>query len=420
MKLASLLFPNGHSSEADKLLLQRAECIKDGLPEPSPGSQIAIAFDHDRIGFAAALIATWLKGHGAAIVENTSRERIMSVVEQPQVQQLLHDTDSHRLLQVPRYLEAAELPSPPTTLGDLSATPALSMQVQTDDGQRSWCSWNAEELAAAIDTIEQHLNKAIPSEHSPTTSLATTPGLVASLFVNTLIPLRQGRDLDTYVPVDASNIPIPSVPKRSEQHQKQIDALLQQEGVTDAAVLTTPQKRTLLAIAGPNAHTIAAKSDDIRAFATLPRDCNNQLLAAEVFLAFGLGRDGEATSSELIWTITDCTDNKASVHANIPSDYLFYEGHFTNYPILAGGVQLHELILPCLRELQDTLPSIRQLDGIKFLSRIEPGDAIEVAIDRSDDGHIVDFDIQKQGTRCTSGRLHFAAPLLPLSSGSNS
>ena len=80
MKIASLLFPKGHSSEADQLLLQRAECIKSRLPEPMPGSQIAIAFDHDRNGFAAALLATWLKGHGAAIVENASRERIMSVL----------------------------------------------------------------------------------------------------------------------------------------------------------------------------------------------------------------------------------------------------------------------------------------------------------------------------------------------------
>src|SRR5690606_25595990 len=137
MNLATLLFPRGPSSPANQALLQRATRIKEQLPDASPGSQIAIAFGHDRQAFAAALLGTWLKGHGAAIVENSLRERIVTVLDRPPVAMLLHDTTSGRIMQVPRLLAEAEASyheTPPLQLdlAELSASPLLTIHVQTD------------------------------------------------------------------------------------------------------------------------------------------------------------------------------------------------------------------------------------------------------------------------------------------------
>jgi hypothetical protein len=64
MNLATLLFPRGLPSSPSSLsnsmrqLLQRAECIKNELPEPSPGSQVTVAFGHDHEGFVASLLGS--------------------------------------------------------------------------------------------------------------------------------------------------------------------------------------------------------------------------------------------------------------------------------------------------------------------------------------------------------------------------
>ena len=38
-------------------------------------------------------------------------------------------------------------------------------------------------------------------------------------------------------------------------------------------------------------------------------------------------------------------------HTSIPEDYVYFEGHFRGYPVLAGVVQLHELVLPSVRQV---------------------------------------------------------------------
>ena len=56
-------------------------------------------------------------------------------------------------------------------------------------------------------------------------------------------------------------------------------------------------------------------------------------------------------------------------------------------------------------------PALNKLDSIKFLARIGPGDTIDVVLQRSDDPSKLTFEVRKQDTKCTSGRLQFAAGL---------
>ena len=136
---------------SDDGLVQDAQRIAARLAAPSEGSMVALAFGRDRRAFAASLLACWLRGHGAAVVENALRERIMAVLAHPSVVDLLHDTDSGRPLQVPRLLagpdEACAAFEPAKEL----PSPMLAVHVQTEDGDQRWCSWTPDELSAAVE-----------------------------------------------------------------------------------------------------------------------------------------------------------------------------------------------------------------------------------------------------------------------------
>lgn len=404
MNIATLLFPNGLVGEPVQQLLQQAQQICNRLPAATPGSQIAIACGHDRQAFAAALIGTWLKGHGAAIVENSLRERIMPVLDRPPVALLLHDTESARILQVPRFLASQPAQEDALQLSDLTASPLLTIHVQTEDGALHWCSWNADELALAIDKCASQTANAQPP--APATQ---TPGIVSSMFANTLVPLRLGKGLASHAPIDARHFDIPGVPRTTTAHRELLDEVLANDDVTDAAVVCTADNRILLGIAGSGAARVAAERDDARAFKQIPRDPNGQPKIAEVFLAFGLGRRGNAITRALTWQVTACEVDTATLRTTIPVNYHFYEGHFESFAVLAGGVQLHELIMPCLRQLCGETPALNKLDSIKFLARIGPGDTIDVVLQRSIDPSKLTFEVRKQDTKCTSGRLQFAA-----------
>ena len=405
-QLASLLFPKGLADESVQRLLHDAQRICAHLPEATEGSQIAIAFGHDRHAFAAALIAVWLKGHGAAIVENSLRERIMPVLDRPPVALLLHDTDSARTLQVPRFLADTQTEESTVKLPEHTASPMLTVHVQTDDGALHWCSWEADELAAAIDACADQA-AAFPAP----APAHQTPGLVSSVFANTLLPLRNGTSLTEHAPIDGRRLKIPGLPTTTTAFQPLLDEALANDGIDDAAVVCTPDGDTLLAIAGPRAATIAAGREHTRAFEQIPRDPNGQPQVADLFLAFGLGRNGHAITRKLVWQTIAREADTATLRTTIPSNYHFYEGHFEGYAVLAGGVQLHELVLPCLRSLCGDTPSLRTLDSIKFLARIGPGDLVDVVLTRTSDPSKLTFEVRKQDTKCTSGRLQFQAEL---------
>jgi 3-hydroxyacyl-[acyl-carrier-protein] dehydratase len=93
----------------------------------------------------------------------------------------------------------------------------------------------------------------------------------------------------------------------------------------------------------------------------------------------------------------------------LPADWACFEGHFPGYPVLAGAVQLHALVLPCLRRAcPDVGPPLRWT-AIKFPKRIGPGEDLQVSLDFREGSCEVAFEITRDGVRCTEGRLSLPA-----------
>jgi 3-hydroxymyristoyl/3-hydroxydecanoyl-(acyl carrier protein) dehydratase len=93
----------------------------------------------------------------------------------------------------------------------------------------------------------------------------------------------------------------------------------------------------------------------------------------------------------------------------VPGDWKYFRGHFDDFPILAGVVQLREIVLREVNERWSDLRQLRRITGLKFRKPIAPGDDIALEIGRSGAGQVT-FELRRGPEVLSSGALEFAAP----------
>ncbi len=230
----------------------------------------------------------------------------------------------------------------------------------------------------------------------------------------TLAELRTGQGIDVVtLPQDLGAPPADEVAFAATRSLRGL------AGVHDAVVVIV-EATAMVAIAAPDgqlaefrvaAHELLPSHlvPMVRTLLRLPRDENGRIEPAALFLQFGRGRDGRAVVRDLQWTAVDAAPGEHRFRTVVPTRYVFFEGHFTPYPVLAGAVQLQQLVLPCLRRTHPQLGAATRVANVKFLARIAPGDAVEVTIRATAKVDQIDFEIHCGTTRCTAGRLGFAS-----------
>lgn len=205
--------------------------------------------------------------------------------------------------------------------------------------------------------------------------------------------------------------------------------LLAQPGVLDAEVTSVPAKgrgvRLLAAVVAPGADEQALRQGMLQSFApstlprrllmvdSLPREPSGKLPRRPLLALFGLRPDGTAPSPRLGVgePVVDPDDPRVvTATLRVPSDYVYFDGHFDTYPILAGVVQLHEVLVPLVERARPRWGPLRELLRVKFLGRIVPGDEVSVTLRFSEERPDCDFEITRGKTRCSGGRLRFAPP----------
>lgn len=92
----------------------------------------------------------------------------------------------------------------------------------------------------------------------------------------------------------------------------------------------------------------------------------------------------------------------------VPADWSFFRGHFDGFPILAGVVQMTEIVLPGVRERWPALRHPRRITGLKFRSPILPGEALVLELALVDPSK-VSFALHRRDQVVSSGTLDFAA-----------
>jgi len=455
-------------------LWQNAAAVAATLPPPTPGSMVTFAFGHDRAAFAAALLGTWLAGHGAALPENDRRDCVVPVLDRSESVAFLHDTGVGRGVDVPRLLSASRAvtevpPMPPGEPGRI----VLETHSHRGDGSVRVLRWTADELAALIDSLLERL----PLAAGTVLVHGFTPTFLPAVLVGLLAPLRAGGSCLVDAPCTADELAhavresgsaivlcssgqlrsLAASPAGALQsvrhvavdgalsdaadslrarHDVTVEAVFDDEadpaetcaerllaiaGVEDAAVAeVAADDVTLVAVVGSEAALARARAAAadvlppgrglvVRAVPALRRGPNGRIPYGDLCALFGRGRDGGVVTRELEWReLPAGADGGRRFGATIPERYAFFEGHFATYPVVAGGVQLHELVMPCVRACGLDHGELRQLDQIKFLGRISPGDVVEVGL-RQGAGGRIEFEICCGDRRCTTGRLTFAA-----------
>ncbi|MCA9707282.1 MAG: acyl-CoA synthetase [Myxococcales bacterium] len=205
--------------------------------------------------------------------------------------------------------------------------------------------------------------------------------------------------------------------------------LLSQPGVLDAEVAAVPAPgrgmRLLAAVVAPGQREDALRQAMVEHFPPstvprrlllvdqLPREPSGKLPRRLLLALFGLRPDGTPPSTRLVVSApaVDPDDPGTFTAAvTVPADYVYFDGHFDTYPILAGVVQLHEVLLPLVGQARPAWGPLRELLRVKFLGRIVPGDQLQVTLRLVDERSTCDFEISRGDQRLSGGQLRFAPP----------
>ena len=202
-----------------------------------------------------------------------------------------------------------------------------------------------------------------------------------------------------------------------ERHLREIP------GVRDAAVIAVDvagshQHQMWAAVAGDGLSVPALRAalgrwlDPIaiprrfRLVAALPREENGKLTRARIEALFNASApDQRAPQPPIQPTCSDGGSEQLTLTRTIPVDSPYFKGHFDDFPVLPGVVQLYDLILRPLSDRWPRLQQLRKILRLKFRHPIRPGDALEIALTRAADK--VSFEIRGPRGPVSSGVLVF-------------
>lgn len=434
------------------------------LPDPTAGSHIAMAFENDRDAFLATLFAIWAKGHAAALPRDARRNSVSAVLARPEVALLAHDTgvgmglDTRRLLAEgpPRGADGPALPWTPGAVTTHTHWPAkqvaavLAETVARLALPRDATVWNAftpGSPCALIPGLLAPLQAGCRITGAPSADPAVVANAVAAAAAHTLVApaalLRRlargttglGRCVQAIAPdgpLDPTTVArfaahgiaarglVSMVPHTDERHlEPLLSATLALADVDDAAAIAIDVPgpvRTCCAIATPrSAADVRAAvgldaTIDLRCVPSLARDRDGQLDRGALLRLFGRLDDGRPARRELRIEAMPAANGEHRFSTPVPTDYFGFAGHFPTYPVLSGAVQLHELVLPCLRRVLGPTAEVAAFLDLKFLARIAPGDTVRITLRLAAVPDKGEFEIARDAVKCSSGRFVLRPP----------
>ena len=98
------------------------------------------------------------------------------------------------------------------------------------------------------------------------------------------------------------------------------------------------------------------------------------------------------------------TGNQVILHLFLPANILYFNGHFPDYPILPGVIQVHWAI-EFSQEYLQILLQFKRLEVVKFHKLILPDTLIQLKLEHSILKHKTTFSYNNDKTIYSSGRI---------------
>jgi acyl-coenzyme A synthetase/AMP-(fatty) acid ligase len=204
---------------------------------------------------------------------------------------------------------------------------------------------------------------------------------------------------DGVVKIGGSRIALPEVERR----------LREIPGVVDAAVIAVDvpgarQHELLAAVVAPDLEVPVLRTALLRwlepvavprrfrIVPALPREDNGKLVRARVLALFEAGSPARVV-----------------LPFHVPADWRYFRGHFDDFPVLAGVVQLREIVLREATARWAELGALRRVTALKFRKPIAPGDDLDLELGRGEAGRVT-FALRRGPEVVSSGALEFAPP----------
>lgn len=143
-----------------------------------------------------------------------------------------------------------------------------------------------------------------------------------------------------------------------------------------------------------------------RFVAELPRESTGKLRRDALLALF------PQPATEIEWGTRERADRRVRVELRVPAGLVYFRGHFDDWPVLPGVMQLGVLAVREALAAWPDLRALRRVRQLKFKRPIEPDQALALELVRHDDARI-DFRIERAGELCSSGSLIFALRAAP-------
>jgi len=113
---------------------------------------------------------------------------------------------------------------------------------------------------------------------------------------------------------------------------------------------------------------------------------------------------GSITSPEILFK--NVSENKVEFGLRIPKELAYFEGHFPNFPVVPGIVQLHWAIL-FAKDIYQISPVVAKGTQIKFSNLILPLDTLSLTLEHVPEKLLIIYSYMSDIKNYSSGRLFY-------------
>lgn len=136
---------------------------------------------------------------------------------------------------------------------------------------------------------------------------------------------------------------------------------------------------------------------------TLPRNAQSKIRANDVNQAFAM------QPSRPDWQLVHQQEHEWRFMGRVPVDLRYFSGHFAEFPLVAGVVQM-QWAMDLAKQFEWGNRPVRQMENLKYQHFIRPNDAVELSLRWDAEKGKIHFHLQVDGKVCASGRAVMLCP----------